>query len=119
MVIKGDDNEVIEYWKEVSMYSSSNYHTYGPDEKTESDIPELTQEIIDEWKQEDPNGEEFPTAEDYRRFLCNDGIIVADLRKKEIKWISYGAFDVPSNNFKEKYTHTKYSLPLEWDIVKE
>jgi len=117
--IKGDDNEVIGYWKKVSIYSGANYHSYGPDEKTKGDIPELTQEIIDEWKSEDPNGEEFPTAKDYRRFLCNDGIIVADLRKKEIRWISHGAFDVPRNNLQEKYAHTKYSLPLEWNIEEE
>ena len=113
------DDEVLAHWKRSSFYEYPNYQFYGPNERTRDDIQELTQEIIVEWKQEDPDAEEFPTANDYRKFLCNDGIVVADLRTKELRYISYGAFNIPRDNQEEQYARVKYSLPLEWKIVVE
>ncbi|MBT4387934.1 hypothetical protein HOK68_00400 [Candidatus Woesearchaeota archaeon] len=107
---KFSPQEVEDHWKKTSFYEGPNYKSYKPNDRTKHDIPELTQEIIDEWKQEDPNAEEFLTANDYRRFLCNDGIVVADLRIKKLRYISYGAFKIPKN---------EYALPSEWEILIE
>lgn len=116
---KFSQQEVEDYWREVSLYKGPNYESFRPDDKTRDDIPELTQELIKEWKQEDPDAEEFPTANDYRKFLCDDGIVVADLRKKELRYISHGAFTIPRDNQENRYSCVKYSLPLEWKIVEE
>jgi len=120
---RGDD-EVMTHWKRSSFYEGPNYQPYGPNERTKEDIPELTQAIIDEWKQEDPEAEEFPTANDYRRFLCNDGIVVADLRTKELRYISHGAFEIPRSRPTDLdrqfgLGRVEYTLPAEWSIVVE
>jgi len=118
------DDEVMAHWKRSSFYEDPNYQSYGPNERTKEDIPELTQAIIDEWKQEDPEAEEFSTANDYRTFLCNDGIVVADLRKKELRYISHRAFEIPRSRPTETDNkfglgRVEYTLPAEWNIVVE
>ena len=118
------DDEVLAHWRRSSLYEGPNYQSYSPNERTKEDIPELTQELIDEWKQEDPEAEEFPTANDYRRFLCNDGIVNADLRTKELRYISHGAFEIPRSRPTDMdgqfgLGRVKYTLPAEWNIVVE
>ena len=93
-------------------------------ERTKEDIPKLTQAIINEWEREDHDAGLFPTANDYRRFLCNDGIVAADLRTKELRYISYGAFDItrrrPTKTDKQfGSVRIKYALPAKWKIVAE
>lgn len=118
------DNDTIAHWHYSSFYSGPNYQSYGPNERTNDDIPELTREMVDEWKQEDPGAEEYPSANDYRRFLCNDGIVVADLRTKEVRYISHGAFDIPRSrptSLDRRFGSERvaYALPDEWKIVVE
>ena len=118
------EDEVMAHWKQSNFYEGPNYQSYDPNERTEKDIPELTQEIIEEWKQEDPDAEEFPTANDYRRFLCNNGIVVADLRTKELRYISCGAFNIPRRrptraDKKFRLRPVPYTLPAKWKIVAE
>lgn len=118
------DAEVLGHWKKTSFYEDKNYRSCAPNTKTEKDIPELTQDIIDEWKQEDPEAEEFPTANDYRKFLCKDGIVVADLRTKELRYISPGAFEIPRISPTELdvefgFKVVPYILPDEWKIIEE
>jgi protein-tyrosine-phosphatase len=119
-----NDDEVLEYWMKVSLYDDINYKSFAPDEASPHDIPKLTQEIIDEWKQEDPSKEEFKDANEYRRHICNDGIVVADLRKKGIRYITHGTFSIPrerptENDKQFGYDVISYSLPSEWKIIEE
>ncbi len=118
------EEEVLQHWRKLSFYEDPNYKKFSPDEKTDFDIPELTQNIIDEWKQEDPDAEEFATANEYRRFLCNDGVVVADLRKKEVRYISRGVFDIPRSrpttlDQEMRFDVLHYELPDDWNIVQE
>lgn len=117
------DDEVMTHWKRSSFYQGANYHSFQPDERTEYDIPQLTPEMFNEWSAEDPDHEEFVTVNDYRRFLCNDGIVVADLRTKEIRYISR-AFNVlrsrPTDTDRRLgIQRREYTLPEEWKIVEE
>jgi len=102
------EDEVLAHWRSCSFYQDPNYLSFGPDDKTDHDIPELTSEIEAEWKREDPDAETFPTANDYRRFSCNDGIVVADLRTRELKYISRSAFRI-----------SKDRGPSGWKLVRE
>ncbi|MFT4303086.1 MAG: hypothetical protein ACMXYG_00840 [Candidatus Woesearchaeota archaeon] len=118
------DKEVLAHWKNSSLYEEPNYHSYNPDEKTDFDIPELSQTIINEWKENDPDAEEFATANDYRRFLCNDGIVIADLRKKEIRYITSAGFNIPRSRPTDddkilRLNVIEYKLPNEWKIITE
>ncbi len=92
------DNEVIRYWREVSLYRDSDYVCVEPDCRTDFDIPDITQALIDEWKEFDSDGDEFPTVQDFRRFQCNDGIVVADLRTRVLTYITDGAFSIDSSS---------------------
>lgn len=117
------DDEVMTHWKRSSFYQGTNYHSFQPDEITKYDLPEITVEMFNEWNTEDPDHEEFVTVNDYRRFLCNDGIVVADLRTKEIRYISR-AFSVlrssPTDTDRRfDIPRMEYTLPEEWKIVEE
>lgn len=111
-----------------------DFMSFQSDEKTPYDIPELTPELIREWEQS-PHREEYLTANDYCRNVritdeSNknhpiDGIVVADLRKRELRYISEpGCFDIPLSrptDFDKKIgLHpTPYTIPPEWIVVQE
>ena len=108
----------------------NDYRSVSPDEKVSEDIPEITSEIIKKWKNS-VHKNEYPTVKDYRRIPWIDGhpvdgIVVADLRKKELRYLTNPqCFDIqrerPSERDQRDNRHPryKYSLPLEWKLIQE
>lgn len=107
----------------------NDYGSFNPNEKVSEDIPEITPELVREWENS-PHKKEYPTVNDYRRSPeidgCSvDGIVVADLRKKELRYLSNpNCFDIPRNRPTDHdgqfgQGRVEYTLPTEWKLIQE
>ncbi len=118
----GTDEEVLAHWDRVSADYGINFKSYNPNVRTKYDIPQIIEELEIEWKK-DLNAEGFKNVEDYKKFLSGDGIIQADLRQKEIRYLNT-TFNIPrkrptTRDLDLGIDVMEYSLQAEWKIIKE
>lgn len=104
-IFKKTDQEVLEYWNKFNGYDKPDYKILATDEK--SPIPEIDDDLIDEWKREDPSGEEYATIEDYRRAQAGgNGLVVVDLTSKKFTYLST-YFELNEKDF-----------PMDWTLAR-
>ena len=124
------DEQAVEFYQNLCRNPNPQFDTYKPDENVKDcEILELS-EIIKQYEEKNPGYtiKDPETAKNLRRELAKDGIVIVDLRKKEIRYlVSPLLFSIKRERPTKEESEipgidtsvAKYSLPLEWRIVQE